>query len=254
LKLRYLFLTALLLAVIVVSLVSLRWIERSKLVDSEPFPLIESTPPPLEGGDDENYADRSAEELFIVADELLGLWHVREATALFEMAAARDSSYYPAYLKLVECYADPLVSREDEARNAMGLAHAYRPVKHGAMADTSYLAGLERMYVACDYAGAAQRFAEVEDLWGGGAETSWQRATALYHAGHLDDARRLAAVMLERDDSVGRVMELAARCAVAVGDYDEAERISEGLVRMYAAEPHPHVVAAQVELMLGDVE
>ncbi|MCK5713747.1 MAG: hypothetical protein KAI25_13575, partial [Hyphomicrobiaceae bacterium] len=55
---------------------------------------VESTAPQAGKIDLDHYAEAPAEELYAAGVELLNLWHVREATDLFERALAADSSNF----------------------------------------------------------------------------------------------------------------------------------------------------------------
>ena len=113
-------------------------------------PVVESISPEPGGIQHELYGVETADELYGAGLELLGLWHVREATSMFERAAGVDSTHYGARVKLIECYSHPLVGREDAAVATGRLARSFVP----SQADTAFLKGLHYLFVDREYSAA----------------------------------------------------------------------------------------------------
>jgi tetratricopeptide (TPR) repeat protein len=209
--------------------------------------VVESAPPEEAEIAGDRYAGSPVEELYAAGAELLGLWHVREATRMFEQAVVADSSYYRAYVKLIECYADPLVGREDSAIRAVELARATRL----ADVDTTFLIGLEYLFVDRDYASAAALLSRAEKSEVSHENAGYYTALAQFKSGQIEEARRNVEYLLNEDETAGRVVELSIRCAAADGDLGAACEQARELARMYSEEPYPYVILAMAELMSG---
>lgn len=186
------------------------------------------------------------DELCSMGNEFLQMWRVREATVVFERAVAEDSTCYPAWRKLIDCYANPLIDDEDGLDSAISHALATAP------GDTSLVAGLRLLYVDRDYAGALKLFAAAAHHHDETNDALYYAALADYRMGRLGDAARQLAPLVKRDDTVGPVVELAIRRAVAARDLDHAVDAARGLGRTYTEEPFPYVLIAQVEMARGD--
>ncbi|MDH3197567.1 MAG: hypothetical protein OEO21_04940 [Candidatus Krumholzibacteria bacterium] len=243
---RALFYAIFLLAVLVGSIVLLRSIEPPRETPlPRPTPIVHSgAPAPSEAG----IGDATPEELHAIGAELLGLWHVREAAETFEQAAASDSTLRQTWLALVECYSHPLVAREDAARAA--IAHA----AHGAFApgESLFVAGVGNLFVDRDYGAAVGDFTAARRHEVDHPDAAYYLALAYFLSGRLADVDRALEELLSEDDTVGRVIELAARSAAAAGDLETASARARDLARLYAGEPFPYVLLAQVELLRGD--
>jgi tetratricopeptide (TPR) repeat protein len=213
-----------------------------------PAPTVESAAPRETGIGQEQYQDASAQELHAAGLELLGLWHIREATELFERAVASDSTYYPAWVSLIECYAHPLVGREDDAGGAYEQAATHRV----SDSDTTFLDGLRNLFIDRDDAAASAILTRAEKLEVSHGDAEYYTALALYRSGRTGEARAKLEDILRKDETVGRVMELSIRCAAADGDAGTAGDRARELARMYAEEPYPYVLLALVELTLGN--
>lgn len=242
--------TLVLLAVLVACVILLRSIDREDrpvaLVPG-PRPVVESAPPHEVEIAGDRYEGAPVDELYAAGVELLGLWHVREATRMFEHAVAADSSFYRAYVKLIECYSDPLVGREDSAIKAIELAMANRL----ADADTAFLIGLEHLFIDRDYASAAALLGRAEKSEVSHGNAAYYTALAQFKSGQIEDARRNVEYLFNKDETAGRVIELSIRCAAADGDLGAACEQARELARMYAEEPYPYVILAMAELMSG---
>jgi tetratricopeptide (TPR) repeat protein len=249
--------TLVLLAVLLACVILLRSIDsddhsRLRTPDraAAPSPLVESAAPRATSTDFDRYRDATADELYDAGVELLHLWHVREATELLERSVAADSSYYRAYVKLIECYSHPIVGREDAAGTALRLAEENR----FADADTNFLAGLSSLYIDRDYATAAALLRRASNSEASHEDAAYYTALAMFKSGRLDEALKTIEELLQADETFGRLTELSIRCAVARGDLDGAREQSRELARMYAGEPFPYVLLAMVELMNGNTE
>jgi len=208
---------------------------------------VDSAPPEEPGVNLERYQDSPVEELYSAGVELFSLWHVREATALFERAAETDSSFYRAWVRLVECYAHPLVGSEDGAKSALKMASAVRL----SDSDTTFLAGMEQLFIVRDYAAAAAQLTRAEQTEVSHEDATYYNALALFLSGRVEESRLKVEELLQRDETVGRFVELSVRCAMAAGDAGAGERQARELARMYAEEPYPYVLLAMVEQSSG---
>jgi len=247
--------TLVLLAVLVACVILLRSIDggerpagRTVVRAPARSPSVESAAPRATRIDPDQYEDAPADELYGAGVELLDLWHVREATVLFERSVAADTTNYRAYVRLVECYADPIVAREDEAGAALRLATINRP----AGQDTAFLAGLNSLYVERDYATAAALLGRAEKTQSTHEDAAYHTALAMFKSGRIEEALQMLEGRLQTDETIGRLTELSIRCAAARGDLDGAREQSRELARMYAEEPFPYVLLAMVELLAGN--
>jgi tetratricopeptide (TPR) repeat protein len=249
------FYALILLAVLIACVLLLHSID----IDKQPQPKPESSPgkpvvlsvSPVSGaGNQDLYANASAAELYSAGLELLGLWHVREATSLFERAIAADSVHYGAHVKLIECYSHPLIGREDSAIEASRLSRSL----FASDADTLFLKGLHYLFVDREYAAAAVVLGRAEKTEVSHADAAYYSALALFRSGKIEEARRKLEDLLQADESVGPVLELSIRCAVAAGELNTAREQGKQLARMYSEEPYPYVLLAQIELLTGNVQ
>ncbi len=248
-----LFYALVLLAVLVASVLLLQSLEtapRDLPLSGRDGPVVKSLGLSETGMVSDDLKDAAPEEIYAVGMELLNLWHEREAAQVFELSTAVDSSFYQAWVRLVECYSHPLVCREDAARAAWERAWDTR---QGA-ADTTYLKGLRALYIDGDYDEASRRLGLVRGYdEGREGDAHYHLALALYKAGRVDEAGRVLEDLLNRDDTIGRVMELSVRCAAAQGDHATAEERARTLARIYSEEPQPYVSLAAAALQRGDV-
>jgi len=253
---KQLFYALLLLAVVTGSILFLRSLEPEPRtatrergdarLGARPRPVVQSEAPPETARPGKTENASSAERL-AAGVELLGLWHVREAAAQFEGAVAGDSSNTGAWVRLVECDSDPLVCREDAARAAW--EHA---AGSAAPEDSSFLNGVKSLFLHRDYDRAVDDFTRARKRRGGElADLRYYLALAKYRAGRLDAADKDLGDLLTEDDTVGRVLELSIRVMVARGDLDGAARRAHDLARIYAEEPFPYVLLAQIEMRRG---
>jgi tetratricopeptide (TPR) repeat protein len=184
-------------------------------------------------------------ELYDLGVDFMQVWRPQEAAALFERAVAADSTFHAAWLELIDCYAHPLVA--GEASLAKAAARAART----APADTGFVAGLRRLYLDHDYAGAIGTLSALMRGDDAPPDARYHVAVAYYRMGRLRDAFKYLDPLLSEDATVAAVVELYIRCAVAAGEFERAADAARELARMYAEEPFPHVLSAQVELARG---
>jgi len=176
------------------------------------------------------------------------VWRPREATTILERAVKADSTLHDGWLKLIECYANPLVADEVSLARAIARAHATAPTP----ADTALVAGLRDLYEHQDYAGAIATLAGLVRSENAPIDARYHLAVAYYHTGRLRDASKYLEPLLSEDATVAPVVELYIRRAVAAREFERAADAARELERMYAEEPFPYVLSAQVELARGN--
>ncbi|HXV13074.1 MAG TPA: tetratricopeptide repeat protein [Candidatus Krumholzibacteria bacterium] len=241
---------AFLLLLLAASVVLLRSIEPVH-EGAGPFPRVTGSLEPVVSAIDlDRLEGAGATELYDLAAEFMQVWRPREATMLLERAVAADSTFYPAWLKLVECYAHPLVGDESALEKAVVRAGTTAP----APADTALVAGLRQLYVDRDYAGAVGALSAVVRAEAATIDARYHLALAYYQMGRLRDASRYLEPLLSEDPTVAPVVELYIRRAVAARELERAADAARELARMYAEEPFPYVLSAQVELARGNRE
>lgn len=241
-----LFYAIFLLAVLVGSIVLLRSIEpRRETPQPRATPIVRSEAPEPTEAEGAPLDDATPEELHTIGMELLRLWHVREAAETLEQAVEADSTRRSTWLALVECYSDPLLAREDAARAA--LAHAARGAS--APGESLFVAAVGNLFVNHDYGAAVGDFTAARRHEVDHPDGAYYLALAYFLSGRLDDVDRMLEELLTEDDTVGHVIELAARSAAAAGDLETASVRARDLARLYAGEPFPYVLLAQVELL-----
>ena len=203
--------------------------------------LLREKPPTL---DLARLKDATASDFYQLGLEYLSMWRVRDATTILEHAVATDSTYHDAWLKLVECYANPLVGRERALAHAAARAAATVSVP----ADTLLVRGLQALYENGDYANAVVLLTRAAKSSEARQDARLHLAIAYYRLGQVQDALKQIAPLLKEDATVGRVAELSIKCHAASGQWDHAAREAGELVRIYPEEPVPHVLLAQIEL------
>ncbi|MCI0452875.1 MAG: tetratricopeptide repeat protein [Candidatus Latescibacteria bacterium] len=241
---------AFLLLLLIASVVLLRSIEPAR-EGAGPLPRASGALDPVVSAIDlERLEGAGAPELYDFAIEFMQVWRPREATVLLERAVKADSSFHPAWLKLVECYAHPLVADEVALAKAVTQALATAP----SPADTALVAGLRQLYAEHDYAGAIGSLAAVVRTEDAAVDARYYLALAYYQMGRLRDASRYLDPLLSEDPTVAPVVELYIRRAVAARELERAADAARELSRMYAEEPFPYVLSAQVELARGNAD
>jgi len=186
----------------------------------------------------------SAEDLFHLGEEYMQVWHVRDAALLYERAVAVDSTRHDAWMRLVECYADPTVDNERALTHALARASATAP----SPADTVLVSGLKSLFVDRDYAGAVASLSSLLRSKHAPADASYYLALAYYRLGLLSETSKYLGPLLDKDATVGRVVELSIKRYVAMGQLDHAAREAADLANLYPEEPMPAVLMAQIEL------
>jgi len=188
----------------------------------------------------------SASDLILMADEMVRLWHPREAIPLLERAVAKDSLQIDAWVQLVECYAHHLVNREDDARVAIYAARTALP------ADSVYLAAVRDLFLDRDYSTAVGHMisaVRADSLRY--RDGRYYVALAGFFAGRHKQALARLDALLDEDDSQGRLLSLQVRSLFASGNIDGAAARARDLARIYSGEPYPYVLLAQVEQASG---
>jgi tetratricopeptide (TPR) repeat protein len=244
---------ALLLAVLLAFVILLRSFEgdhRPVHPEAGKSPVSKSAPPVESKVDVSKYAESSAEDLYSTALVLFGLWHVREATILFERAVAADSTIYGAWVKLVECYAHPLVGREDDAIAALARARALG----GGDGQTEFLAGIEQLFIVRDYVAAASALERASKTGAAPQDATYYRALALLLSGRVEEAQKAIGDPSRHEEMAGRLAELHVRSLAAARELGAAGDEARELARRYPEEPYPYVVLALVEQMSGRKE
>ncbi len=214
-----------------------------------PHPVISSGAPEMISLDRSELEGASAEELYMIADELLRFWHVREATEVFEGAIRADSTHYRSLVRLVECYAHPLLCREDDARATWQRARRFVP----APEDTLFLGGLRDLFIDRDCASAVEDLKRARRSEVSHPDAAYYLSLAFLRDGWPELAESVTEDLLTEDDTEGRVLEQSVRTMVASGNMEEANARSRDLARQYAEEPFPYVLLSLVESARGHV-
>lgn len=237
-----------LLLLLVASVVLLRSIEPARETPVAVPRAPNSLGPAVSSVDLEHLDNAGAPELYDLGVEFMHVWRPREATTLFERAVKADSTYHPAWLKLIECYAHPLV--DDEVALAKAVARAQQTVP--TPADTTFVVALRELYANRDYAGAIGTLSALVRSDEAPDDARYYLAVAYYQMGRLREASKYLEPLLSEDATVAPVVELYIRRAVAARELERAADAARELARMYTEEPFPYVLSAQVELARGN--
>jgi tetratricopeptide (TPR) repeat protein len=202
----------------------------------------------LPGIELDHLTDASAEDFYRLGMEYLQMWRVREATTVFERAVAADSTHHGAWLRLIECYANPVVDNEPALAEAVRRAAATA----AAPADTMLVAGLRALHETHDYAAAITTLSALVKGRGATPAARYALALSYYRLGRLDDVSRHLDPLLREDATVGPVAELSVRRSVAAGQIERAAEDARELARLFPEEAFPYVLLAQVELARGN--
>ncbi len=181
------------------------------------------------------------QQLHEIGVEFMRMWRVREAAVVFEHAVRMDSTRADSWIRLAELYAHPLIDDENSLAWAIDRAIA------ASGSDSAYADALGRLYLDRDYEGAAGAFAALLKTRDA-PEVRYHLALTSFLLGRLDDCGRQLAPLMRSEASVGPVVELYVRRAVAAGELDRAADAARGLARLYSEEPFPYVLLAQVEM------
>ncbi len=185
------------------------------------------------------------DELYDLGVEFMRMWRVREAAVVLEHAVLADSNRTDAWTRLADAYAHPLIDDED------ALGYAIMRAMATAGNDTSYAAGLGLLYLDRDYEGAVDAFSQALRA-GDTPEVRYHLSLAFFQMGRLEECARQLKPLMRTDASVGPVVELFVRHAVAAGELETAADAARELARMYGEEPFPYVLLAQVEMARGN--
>lgn len=192
----------------------------------------------------EQLRGESAQSLYQLGVEYLQMWRVRDAAAILERAVTADSTHHDSWLKLIECYASPVLGREHAISRAVARAEA----TIATPADTLFVYGLRALYEEEDFARAVAMLSQAARARTARPDARLHLARAYYELGRLADASKQLDTLLKQDPTVGRVAELSIKCHAAAGAWDRAAREAAELVRLYPEEPVPQALFAQVEL------
>jgi tetratricopeptide (TPR) repeat protein len=198
-----------------------------------------------------NAETMNRDALFDTGVELLDLWHLPEAVGIFETVVDIDSTHVGAYLKLIECYSDPMVALENEARRCFDKA---LQLCRRTGADTLWVFALGSYYVARDPDPALAALKGLDRKAAKNDEVVFLFGAAYLEKGELGQVERLVGNLLDKDPSLGRAKELFIRAKTARGDYGEAERLAKDLAAIYPEEPYPYILLSQVLLLRGEID
>jgi pentatricopeptide repeat protein len=236
-------LTAVLIAAIIF-LQSLPQPKKTPPVGRQAPMVVKSEPAQLPSVDrDVEAMNRDA--LFDTGVELLDLWHLPEAVGVFETVVGMDSTFFEAYLKLVECYSSPMIALESEARRCVRKAFE---TCHRTSADSLWVSAVGALYVNRDPDGALARLELLDKKRVANDEARFHMGVASLESGDLARAERYIGDLLDRDPSLGRAKELMIRIKAAKGDFGDAERLAKDLAATYPEEPYAYVLLSQVLL------
>ncbi len=234
---------AFLVLLLIASVVLLRSIEPSSPPGPPPRPSV-SLERITADVDLDRLQSAGAQELYDMGVEFMQVWRPREATVLFERAVQADSTYHPAWIQLIECYAHPLVAADESLLRAAAHAEQTSPEP----SDRVYVDALRALFAEHDYDGAVATLSALMGAETSPADAPYHLALAYYRLGRLQEAAKYLEPLLAEDPTVAPVVELYIRRAVAAREYERAADAARELTRMYAEEPFPYVLSAQVEL------
>jgi len=209
---------------------------------------IQSAPAERSTMDAESVDETNRDALYETGVEMLALWHVPEATSVFESMARDGAGDSDVFLRLVECYADPSMGDEKRARENLELARAVAMDDGG---DTLRVTAYEKLFVENRNDEATRLFDQIE-FEDGDVEGRFLLALALFRDGELTRAERQLVDLLDGDPTLSRVRELLVLCKVAQGDEAAADQLARDLAAIYPGEPYPYVLLSRVKLLIGD--
>jgi tetratricopeptide (TPR) repeat protein len=246
----------LILSAVLVGLIILQFSTQEDKVDtptSRSGPIqVESEPVQQKTFDLSGLDSATADEIYLAGSLLLELWHDRQATQTIEIAAQRDSSHFGAFTKLVECYSQPLICREDDARAAWSHARSLAAVRDPR--DTLYVDAIGALFLSREYGAAAEGFERFADDAEYEESANYYLAKAYFRQGKLNRAEQCLEKLLAIDESNGRAREMLIRCAAARSDLEAAEALARDLAVLYSEESYPYVILSQIEMMRGEEE
>ena len=191
-------------------------------------------------------AAMNRDALFDTGVELLDLWHLSEAVGVLETAVGVDSTFFDAYLKLVECYSHPMIGLEGEANRCLRKAIE---TSRGTDADTLWTSALGNLYVRRDPGAALDALNALDRKRVKHDDVLFHLGVAHLENGDLAQAERHLGDLLDRDPSLGRAKEIMVRVKVAGGEYGAAERLARDLAATFPEEPYPYVLLSRVLLV-----
>jgi len=227
-------------------------ISSEDLFDADPGSMtVHSPPAPLSNIDPLDLETIAIDALYDTGTELLDLWHLPEATEVFETLTSQDSQSLSALLRLVECYSHPIVAAERRAeeswRRAWSLAQT-------TQRDTLLVSAMRSLFIDYSPSSAIGTLTDIVDRGGDNVEARLLLARALLMAGDPSESERYLQELLEGDQSLGRARELLIQCKIAKGEPEAAESLARDLVALYPEEPYPHVLLSRVHLIQGNTK
>ena len=211
-------------------------------------PMIESEPIPLPQIGSDAIDEDNIAAMKQTGEEMLNLWHLPEATKVFERIVAQDSSDVDALIKLVECYAHPMIGREAAAAQCW---HRARASELSSTADSLLVRAVGNLFVQSMPRVGVQRMRRVEEARGKSVTTGLYIAKGLLMTDQTETAESVLEELLDGDRSLGRVREMLVHTKIALGKYDEAETLARELAAVYPEEPFPYVLLSRVLLLNG---
>ncbi len=250
---RAFFYTLLLTAVLIAAIIFLQSLpqpQRTPPVGRQAPMVVQSEPARLPSVDTD-VAATNRDALFDTGVELLDLWHLPEAVGVFETVVGMDSTFFEAYLKLVECYCHPMIALESEARRS--IRKAFETCRRTG-ADTLWVSALGNLYVNRDSDAAIATLELLGKKRATNDEVLFHLGVAYFQNGDFARAERYVGDLLDRDPSLGRAKELMIRVKAAKGEYGDAERLAKDLAASYPEEPYAYVLLSQVLLSREKVD
>jgi tetratricopeptide (TPR) repeat protein len=218
-------------------------------LDNKPM-AVKAAPAVRTRAGEGDFDDTNAAVLYETGYELFDLWHVADATKIFEALIERDSSSVDGYLRLVECYSHPTIGAEKRARESL---HSAAAAAVAAGEDTLWVSALRALYVQPAPASAIAHFHDLVERDGQDLEARLLLAQAYMLNDQPDEAQKHLEELLEGDRSLGRVREFLVRCHVMQGSFEEAEALAKELATLFPEEPYPYVLLSNVLLIAGNV-
>ena len=211
---------------------------------------VKSAPAPQSNLAPEVLAQVNRDALFKTGSELLDLWHLPEAIEVFETLVEDNPEHEEGLLRLVECYSHPMVGAERRAEECWNRAWDLAEATRG---DTTLVSAFRSLFIDYMPTAAIAGLTEIVDRDGENVDARVLLARSLLMNGDPSEAERYLRALLEGDQSLGRVRELLIQCKIAQSETEVAETLAKDLVALYPEEPYPHVLAARVQLIRGNV-
>lgn len=225
-------------------------VERPEPIGTPTRMVVRSKPAIPPGIDTSELEEASVEELYRTGLELLDLWHLPEAIEVFEALREMHPEYLDTYLRLVECYSDPMVGEEKRASECVESA---MELAVDSEADTLLVAALNHLFIEGSAPTALRLLDQLDKKARADMNIRHLVASAYLMNGDPEAARAQLEPLLEEDQSLGRARELLVRCHAALGDYETAEALAKELAAIYSEEPYPYVLLSRVLLLQGKI-